>query len=204
MTKNCIIIDRLMVELKNEMKGNEAFLSEGDFQYSFAKTVEKLGGSKVVIEYPYDLDGTRRHADVSFVYEGGRYFVELKYKTRTSDDVCRFGEPAHLAYHAAESDNLYSFYSDIEKMEGLTGNTKSSVAFCIFLTNNPSFWAKHNGVQNSKVSLENESKTNNGSINYSDKKELCIEHQYAIEWKNFKDNESFKYLVIEIKPRTKK
>ena len=33
MTKNCIIIDRLMVELKNEMKGNEAFLSEGDFQY---------------------------------------------------------------------------------------------------------------------------------------------------------------------------
>ena len=75
--ENCII-DRVMEELKNEMKGNEAFLSEGDFQYSFAKTVEKLGGSKVVIEYPYDLDGARRHADVSFVYDGKRYFVDTR------------------------------------------------------------------------------------------------------------------------------
>lgn len=195
------IIDRIMEELKNEMKGNEAFLSEGDFQHSFAKTVEKLSGTKVVIEYPYDLDGVRRHADVSFMYEGERYFVELKYKTRTADNVCRFGEPAHLAYHAAESDNLYSFYSDIEKMEGLTRKTEKSVAFCIFLTNNHSFWSAHNGVQNSKVSLEDKETTNSGLVRYSDKKDLSIEHQYDIEWINFND-ESFKYLVIEIKPRT--
>ena len=200
--ENCII-NRIMEELKNEMKGNEAFLSEGDFQYSFAKTVERLGGANVVIEYPYDLDGARRHADVSFVYEGKRYFVELKYKTRATDDVCRFGEPAHLAYHAAESDSMYSFYSDIEKMEGLMGNTEKAFAFCIFLTNNHSFWSAHNGVQNRKVSLENESKTNNGNINYADKRGLSIDHQYFIEWKNFKDK-SFKYLVIEIKPRTGK
>lgn len=195
------IIDRIMEELKNEMKGNEVFLSEGDFQHSFAKTVEKLSGTKVVIEYPYDLDGVRRHADVSFMYEGERYFVELKYKTRTADNVCRFGEPAHLAYHAAESDNLYSFYSDIEKMEGLTRKTEKSVAFCIFLTNNHSFWSAHNGVQNSKVSLEDKETTNSGLVRYSDKKDLSIEHQYDIEWINFND-ESFKYLVIEIKPRT--
>lgn len=196
------IIDRLMEELKNEMKGNEVFLSEGDFQYSFAKTVERLGGSNVVIEYPYDLDGVRRHADVSFVYDGKRYFVELKYKTRTADNVCRFGEPAYLAYHAAESDSLYSFYSDIEKMEGLASSSEKPFAFCIFLTNNHSFWSAHNGVQNSKVSLENGKKTNNGNINYSDKNKLYIEHQYGIKWLNFKDDASFKYLTIGIGPRT--
>ena len=205
MTKNCIIINRIMEELKNEMKENEAFLSEGDFQYSFAKMVEKLGGSKVVIEYPYDLDGVRRHVDVSFVYEENRYFVELKYKTTNRSSVMRHGENApDLKKQGAENDSMYYFYSDIEKMEGLTGNPEKSFAFCIFLTNNPSFWATHNGVQNRKVSLGNGPETNSGNINYSDKKELYIEHRYGIEWENFMNDESFKYLVIEIEPRTEK
>ena len=197
------IIDRTMEELKNEMKGNESFLSEGDFQYSFAKTVEKLGGSKVVIEYPYDLGKSRRHADVSFVYEGKRYFVELKYKTMNRSGVVRHGEKApDLKKHAAESDNLYSFYSDIEKMEELMGNTEKSFAFCIFLTNNHSYWANHNGVQNRNVSLEDKGETNSGAVRYSNKPELLIKHPYGIKWLNFKDDASFKYLVIEIKPRT--
>lgn len=201
--ENCII-DRIMEELKNEMKGNEAFLSEGDFQYSFAKTAERLGGANVVIEYPYDLDGVRRHADVSFVYDGKRYFVELKYKTTNRSGVMRHGENApDLKKQGAENDSMYYFYSDIEKMEGLTSSSEKPFAFCIFLTNNCSFWSAHNGVQNKKVSLENGLKTNNGNIDYSDKSRLYIEHQYDIQWINFND-ESFKYLVIAIKPRTEK
>lgn len=200
--ENCII-KRVMEELKNEMKVNEAFLSEGDFQYTFSKTVEKLCGANVVIEYPYCLDGVRRHADVSFVYEGKRYFVEFKYKTTNRPNVMRHGENApDLTKQGAENVSMYYFYSDIEKMERLTGITANSVAFCIFLTNNHVFLDSHNGPQNRNVSLENGMRTMKGSINYSDKKMLYIEHEYGIEWKDFMDDKSFKYLVIEIKPRT--
>lgn len=199
--KDCIVF-RIMEDLQKDMTKNEAFLSEGDFQYSFAKVSEKLGASNVVIEYPYELNKTRKHADVSFAYEEKRYFVELKYKTINCTGVMRHGENApDLKKQGAENDSMYYFYSDIEKMERLTGITANSVAFCIFLTNNRSFLVGHNGSQNGKVSLENGSKTKKGSINYSDKRTLLIEHSYDIGWKSFNDG-VFKYLAIEIEPGT--
>lgn len=193
------MINEIMEGLKNEMAGNEVYVSEGDFQYSFARKAQELGAENVVIEYPYVLDGKRRHVDVSFVHEGLRYYVELKYKARTQIGVRRYGEEVNLANQGAQSDAMYTFYSDIDKMERIANENVET--YCIFLSNDPSFRNRHNGVQNGLVSLEDGSVTNHGEIHYSNRTVLNIANSYRIEWKDFNDNLSFKYLVIQPQPR---
>lgn len=191
-------INKIIKSLSDEMEYNEVYLSEGDFQYSFARMAEKLGATKIVNERPYILSGenSRKHVDVSFEYEGVKFFVELKYKTRQTDDTSRYGENVCLINQSAQNDAMYAFHSDINKMERYLQNKNNLVAFCIFLTNDVAFWNTHRGTQIRNVSLSNGEKTKTSILNYSDKTPLKMLHAYDIHWKKFKENSPLKYLVI--------
>lgn len=192
-------IDEIINSLSDEMRDNEAFLSEGDFQYSFAKMAESHGATKVVLERPYNLDGenARKHVDISFEYNDVKYFVELKYKTKQMDGLRRYGEDIYLTNQWAQNDAMYYFRSDINKMERFLRNNNNYVAFCIFITNDPAFWRAHNRDQNARVSLENGERINAGILDYSDKPNLDMHHDYRINWQDFNEAGSFRYLIIQ-------
>lgn len=71
------------------------------------------------------------------------------------------------------------------------------VTFCIFLSNDPSLRNRYNGDQNRLVSLEDGSVINHGEIHYSNRTVLNIANFYDVEWKDFNDDGSFKYLIVQ-------
>lgn len=230
------IVDEIINELKTSLNKNEIFLSEADMQFCFAQIAEKKGATNIILEYPiktsklYDgnerveksfefcdknIDEDKTYIDVKFEYNNEIYFVELKYKTSTLENLTRHGYPNfELFEHGAVNEGLYKIYEDIERMENIISaqceteryEGKSIKSYILVLTNDCGYWSKHKEktyIQNVSLNqefteMENKNECPNSKgfdfphISINKKKDeqygrpICLNHQYKINWKFFK------------------
>lgn len=194
----CIIIDSLYDLI---CKG-ELFVSEMDFQFHLALILKGKEANNIIFNYPiktselykkykgkmYHDSFNNKHIDLYFIYNGEEYFVELKYKT--DKYKINKGEKSFLLVkQMAYSDNFYSVYKDIERMENLRRINPKYKTYVLCLTNDSYYW-------------ENHLKGKVGTFNLFEKtkiieiKDLYLEKSYDIEWKKF--NNEFKYLLIDL------
>ena len=74
-------IKKAFLNLKNK---NRFFVSEADFQHSFAMELEKIfnGTATILLEFPIEQNGRIIYTDIMLVYKQYLYPIELKYKTK--------------------------------------------------------------------------------------------------------------------------
>ena len=203
------MVEKIIEELRKDIANleNEAYLSEADFQFAFARKAEELGAKRVIVEFPYtfEKDKVRKHIDVFFEYEDEEYYVELKYKTKCFGTATRLGKDGFvLSNQAAINDAMFYFRKDIERLERLLEekNGDKVNAYCVFLTNNHLVWKPHKGGGVAKVQLCDSIRP--GLVEYKKDKEFDIANSYQLDWHDFKklgDDQVMRYLIVDCKPR---
>ena len=126
----------LISALEVMRQSGRVFCSEADFQQQLAFEINKLicfqdSANEVRLEYPIGA----MHIDILVTYEGGRYPIELKYKTQTLE-----ADGFSLRNQSARDNACYDFLRDIERIEGMVAKD-SKQGFAILLTNDP--WYFH-------------------------------------------------------------
>ena len=204
-----MIVEKIIEEMKKDIEGleNEAYLSEADFQFAFARKAEELGAKRVIVEYPYTFkkDRVRKHIDVFFEYEDEEYYVELKYKTKYFGTATRLGKDEFvLSNQAAINDAMFYFRKDIERLERLLEekNGDKVNAYCVFLTNNHLVWEPHKECRVANVQLCDSIKP--GLVKYKKDKEFDISNSNQLDWHDFKNlgkDQEMRYLIVKCKSK---
>ena len=212
-------IKKAFLNLKNK---NRFFVSEADFQHSFAMELEKIfnGTATILLEFPIEQNGRIIYTDIMLVYKQYLYPIELKYKTKIipSEQLYGFtGLPIKkiLKNHNAVDINGYNFWKDINRIEQLVENNQVVSGVCIMITNDKFYWTG-NWKNNSKgypfrtvqgKYLYGNLKWQHNDLNHIPKwikqhPGFEIKNDYEFLWSNFCDtgdkNGLFKSLFIEI------
>ena len=116
------------------------FTSEADFQFSLAWEIKSsYSDSEVILEY-IPRYNRNVHIDILVVVEGGFIPIELKYKTRGTDNIAVNGIQYHLKNHGAKDVNCYKYLYDIQRIEEFRDKGDSFVeGYTIFITNETSY-----------------------------------------------------------------
>ena len=92
------------------------FTSEADFQFSLAWEIKSLyEDSEVILEY-IPRYNRNVHIDILVVVDGRFIPIELKYKTRGTDNIAVNGIQYHLKNHGAKDVNFYKYLYDIQRI----------------------------------------------------------------------------------------
>lgn len=193
---------------------DKIFGCETEFQIELILLFRKLFPNCIVrAEYPYK----KKKIDILIITQDGKWVpIELKYKKKGCK-ILNNGLEIKLENDGAQTDNVYYFLKDIERIEHIKQNNadKFLKGYVIFLTNDSSYWKNvYKPVPdiNEKYSyslLGKEIFIPDTSI-YRNKK-LKIVERHLIKWHNFNNvmeeniiegnNEKcsiFRYLIAEI------
>lgn len=138
------IIEATMEELTT------IFVSEADFQFSFAWLLKKQLPNKydVILEYPIPSEdkNNNEYIDIAIVNKNkiAISYIELKYKTLQYETEYH---NIKLKNQSARDLGNYLFLKDVQRME--KQNTKIC-NYCIFLTNDKNYWFENNKIRNNK------------------------------------------------------
>jgi len=133
------IISRLSKERK-------LFHSEADFQLALAWEIHKNPGVKVRLEKHMTLpkDEKNLYLDIWVKFNGKKYGIELKYKTKKID-IELDGESYSLKGQAAQDFARYDYLKDVHRLEEFKEKKqidKIDIGYAVFLTNDPIYWGK--------------------------------------------------------------
>lgn len=130
----------------NNLIGNRFFVSEADFQHTFAMELEKTfinnPNIKILLEFPIKCENRKVHVDIMVCDGCNLYPIELKYKT-CSISLDKPYENTNikikdlLKTHGAQDLGGYDFWKDIHRIETLIKEGSAISGVCIFLTNDP-------------------------------------------------------------------
>lgn len=182
------------------------------------------------IKKPKDIMTTKGdciYADILIKDKEKNYIIELKYKTRSIKDVPETDEDTKLACEllkdqSAQDYGMYAFWADISRTEKLIDKEQFGGGVCIFLTNDLSYCKTHENTTFEGFSIADGTYINEDKVwkeskrckdGYITKLErtlpvIPIKNDYTFRWQDFrKVSESkggeFKYLYVEIPPKTK-
>ncbi|MBQ8293875.1 MAG: hypothetical protein IJX89_00620 [Alphaproteobacteria bacterium] len=187
------------------------FVSEADFQHSFAMVLEEKFPGNVRLEYPIKKPDTVKttkgdhiYADILIKDNGKKYIIELKYKTQSIKHAPSIDDDSKLACallkdHSAYDFGAYDFWADINRTECLIEKNECEAGVCIFLTNAPNYKKAHENTIYSNFSIEG------GTHERGEKKwkstnrcseqriaeiqktrpDLDIKNTYDFEWRDF-------------------
>ena len=91
------VLKKIEKAFKSLMKKRSFFVSEADFQHSFAIELrDKFKGKKdaVYLEYPVEQDKKHAYIDIVLVHGKDMYPIELKYKTKKIETKKPVAKPA--------------------------------------------------------------------------------------------------------------
>lgn len=216
-------------EAFSRMSRQRFFVSEADFQHTFAIVLHKIfnNSAKIILEFPIKKPDDKRiiHIDIMIIKDGCFYPIELKYKTRPIKSE-KFYENTKipvsdlLADHKGNDDNCYHVWADINRTEWLIENGYAKSGVCVFITNNKSFWDAKSDPKSMAYAFRTTEgikpsgwhkwniKDNTNSKHIKDKPDLFMQNTYNFQWQEFCDTGDkygqFKSLFIEIPPKNKK
>ncbi|MBR9859788.1 hypothetical protein GYB22_03385 [bacterium] len=197
-------------------KRRPIFHSEADFQFELAWELKSINPElELRMEKPYDINESERwYLDILIMDGQSRIGIELKYKTRVipQAQLSSLGnlESFRLTNHAATSLGRYDFLKDIERIEYLIENEELDSGFCIFLSNDRSYWTgnpKHSTLgPNFYI---NPGMTKSGKIDWVKPKEssvgkgrmkpIMLSGHYCMQWFNYEELQPiFSYNLVEI------
>lgn len=216
------IVTNIKKAFINLKKSNRFFVSEADFQHSFALELEKVfnGTATILLEFPIEQHGRIIYIDIMVVYEKFLYPIELKYKTKVipSEQLYAFTGlqiKKMLKDHNAADINGYHFWKDVNRIEQLIENNQVVSGVCIMITNDKFYWAG-NWKNGSKGYLFRtvQGKYTAGNLKWlhNDLNNIPrwimqhpgfeIKNAYDLQWQDFYDtgdkNGQFKFLFLEI------
>ena len=216
------VLKNIEKAFKSLMKKRSFFVSEADFQHSFAIELrDKFKGKKdaVYLEYPFRQGKKYAYIDIVLVHKQEMYPIELKYKTKKTD--CKDTLPNTnqkacelLKTHSAQDLGAYDFLYDVYRIE--KSNMNAGVA--IMLTNDPWYWTEgkresicddfriyQDRTVKRKLKLNwnipDEQKTNDKHFTRK-RPGFKLENEYKCKWSE-KNGAGFKYLYVEIPPKDK-
>jgi hypothetical protein len=133
-----------MLELHRVLKKLAAvrpvFHSEADFQHALAWEIREFyPQSKIRLETKVYGANTKVYLDIMVQYEGRKYAIELKYKTRTLECVVD-GEEFALNNHGAQDVGRYDVLKDLQRLEQMIAAGVADEGVLIFLTNDASYY----------------------------------------------------------------
>jgi len=200
----------------NNLIGNRFFVSEADFQHTFAMELEKAfinnPNVKILLEFPIKCKNRKVHVDIMVCDGCNLYPIELKYKTRSISldkpyENTNIKIKDLLKKQGAQDLGGYDFWKDIHRIETLIKEGSAISGVCIFLTNDPYYkeGKYKNGTQASNFRIgtgymskgKRSWRRNNKSItpSYITKHpEFKIYNDYDFQW-----NEDFYQIKPEIK-----
>jgi hypothetical protein len=117
------------------------FHNEADFQHALAWEIrEYYPGSKIRLETKVHGANTKVYLDILVHYEGRKYAIELKYKTRTFNCVV-VGEEFSLNNQGAHDIGRYDVLKDLQRLEQMVAAGAADDGILIFLTNDASYYS---------------------------------------------------------------
>ena len=196
-------------EAIRQMKEEDVnFTLEADFQFSLAWKLKEILGekTKIILEYPYRSNEEKRikYIDIYVDAPNEVSFIELKYKTK-SQQISRCGIGLTLKKQGAQDLGRLMFVQDIERLEKIKNpTTKKMNNYCLFLTNDKTYWKKASGK-----TIDKDFYLANGIIagekNFSSPttkyQKVVSTNAYECHWSDYTKN--FKLLMIKIKPSEK-
>lgn len=167
-----------LIEIMDEL--DEAFVSEGDFQFTLAnKLQKKFGNDSIIVEYPI----CNKYIDIAVINNKTKEisFIELKYNTK--EDIIKRNGIIYI--FKSTGTHIVDFICDIIKLESLKKsvneelkkiNFENKKNYCILLTNNNSELKTDQKIKNTEYICKwkkcNKIKTQTNKINF---KYLLIE-----------------------------
>lgn len=172
------------------------FTSEADFQFALAWEIKsEYEGCNVYLEFipEYDKD---IHIDIVVEYNGKYFPVELKYKTKYTDEINYNGICFQLKNQSAKDVNCYKYLYDIQRIEKFCRHYKQAEeGYAIFITNDISY--KKPPVKKDCVYADfslHEGRSITGKLDWSEKasdgtKKGCknpieLEKSYTMHWES--------------------
>lgn len=214
------VLKKIEKAFKSLMKKRSFFVSEADFQHSFAIELRdnfKGKNDAVYLEYPITQGENYAYIDIVLVHEKRMYPIELKYKTKKTnctDTLPNTNQKACdlLKTHSAQDLGAYDFLYDVYRIE----NSNMNAGVAIMLTNDPWYWKKGKGksicddfriYQDREISgnldwnLPDEQKMNDKHFTRK-RPGFELQKEYRCNWSN-ENGAGFKYLYVEIPPKDK-
>jgi len=136
------VINNIKTAFLNLKNKNRFFVSEADFQHSFAMELEKVfnGDAVVLLEFPIEQQNRIIYVDIMVVYKNELYPIELKYKTKTIESDSLYMNtniPVKRILRKQGAQDLagYELWKDINRIETLIKDGFATSGVCIFITN---------------------------------------------------------------------
>jgi hypothetical protein len=214
------VLKKIEKAFKSLMKKRQFFVSEADFQHSFAIELRdnfKGKNDAVYLEYPIKQGENYAYIDIVLVHEKRMYPIELKYKTKKTnctDTLPNTNQKACdlLKTHSAQDLGAYDFLYDVYRIE--KANMNAGVA--IMLTNDPWYWTEGKRESICDAFRINQDREISGNLdwNLSEEQKMNDKHftrkrpgfelknEYKCKWSE-KNGAGFKYLYVEIPPKDK-
>lgn len=216
----CDVLKKIEKAFSSLMKKRSFFVSEADFQHSFAIELRdnfKGKNDAVCLEYPITQGENYAYIDIVLVHEKRMYPIELKYKTKKTnctDTLPNTNQKACdlLKTHSAQDLGAYDFLYDVYRIE----NSNMNAGVAIMLTNDPWYWkeGKRGSICDDFRIYQNREISGNLDWNLSEEQKMNDKHftrkrpgfslknSYKCNWS--KENRAgFEYLYIEIPPKDK-
>ena len=214
------VLNKIKEAFSSLMKKRSFFVSEADFQHSFAIELRdnfKGKNDAVYLEYPIEQGENYAYIDIVLVHEKRMYPIELKYKTKKTnctDTLPNTNQKACdlLKTHSAQDLGAYDFLYDVYRIE----NANMNAGVAIMLTNDPWYLKKGKGKSICDDFRIYQGREISGNLdwNLSDEQKMNDKHftrkrpgfelqkEYRCNWSN-ENGAGFKYLYIEIPPKDK-
>ena len=214
------VLKKIEKAFKSLMKKRSFFVSEADFQHSFAIELrDKFKGKKdaVYLEYPVEQDKKHAYIDIVLVHGKDMYPIELKYKTKKTDCTDTLPNTNQkacdlLKTHSAQDLGAYDFLYDVYRIE--KSNMNAGVA--IMLTNDPWYWTegKRGAICDSfriyqgrtvekELKWKLKAEQQNNDNHFTQKRPgFSLKNSYKCNWSK-ENGAGFKYLYVEIPPKDK-
>ena len=128
----------------------------------------------------------------------------MKYKTR--EIKAKFNdETFSLLNQGGHPEGRYKFLKDIQRLEKIVSNNNKTIGYCIFLTNDESYWKKSNRDSVGKKFNIHAGREIRGMLSWGEgagnwvKKvggKFKLDGIYNLCWKDY--SKGFKYLLVEV------
>ena len=211
------MLSKIIKAMNTLSKKEQIFHSEADFQFRLGWELKVIDNSlEIVMERPYSNFSKRVHIDLIIIDtpNNKKYAIELKYATKFLKYTDK-NDSYSLTNHNAQNQKRYDFYRDISRVEKLIQDKEINEGYTILLTNDLSYLLPHNGGA-SKLNFSDNHSIAPGSYKLddtaseTDKKgrtnPIKINQTISCNWKTYidklkgsKENQIFKYLILQIK-----
>jgi hypothetical protein len=191
------------------------FHNEADFQHALAWEIrEYYPDSKIRLETKVHGANTKVYLDILVHYEGRKYAIELKYKTRTFECVVD-GEEFSLNNQGAHDIGRYDVLKDLQRLEQMVASGVADDGILIFLTNDASYYSNP-GEEKQTADRDfrlHEGRSIHGQLSWGEQtgygtmrgreEPISLQGQYEMRWASYShvsdtSRVEFRYLLLTV------